>query len=235
MAALQNTLQGHLGADDYDAGGFVEGLISASANGGPASLATLVHRLNTVETNLDTLTGSLSHRFSLKLNELQAANAIISGGGVGPNDTNVRDSENSITRLQFQINTLRASLGSLHEDLTATDGTVGDPATANSLDQFHRAHAIQKRLAAVEQTLSKTQALFESQPATFTVMEFKAALGDLRSLLATQIAETPENESLRDIIQGLLDLAPLFHGFVHFEPVYHDFVSALEKLIGVPT
>lgn len=226
----QELLDQFTNVEDFEINDYVDQIISNLTINGVTGSS--LHKLNSLINILDSFVIQLSNQFTIRFNELMESNSIISYSTENDNGND------GITRLQFQTRTLKSSMMSLSEDIESTSeeleklsSNVNNPIMIN----FQSLNDIKLKINQILDVFNELKSIFGSSSddiKTFTLEEFKNSINDLKSLLLTQLDENPNNDKLLKIINGLIDLNPIFDGFVHFKPFYNDFITTLESKLN---
>lgn len=223
----QELLDQFTNVEDFEINDYVDQIISNLLvnNDNSSSLG----KLNSLINILDSFTLQLSNQFTLKFNELMESNSIVSYSN------EKEDEYDGITRLQFQTSTLKSSMTSLLEDVNSTslelkNLTLNDD-NNKIMANFQSLHEIKLKIIQILDVFNELKSIFGSSSSdikSFTLDEFKIAINELKGLLLIQLDENPKNDKLLNIINGLIDLKPIFNNFVHFQPFYNGFITSLE-------
>lgn len=200
--------------EDFSSPAYVDALFLSLAPSNPytaKSLNTMSSKLLDLVTHLDYYSNELSSDLSKHLAKLQNASSQLS------------QSDDDTTRLQYYVNSLHNAVQSLHSDISLV--FVEDP-TPPVLEDLVLLRLVRQNLLLVLTLVERANLLVAED--TITVDVFQRALDELYDSLKER--HDTNDPQLEQSIAGFVELLPLFNNVLNFYPVYKKFTNKLEKL-----
>lgn len=224
------------------------------------SLKVLNQRLNSLSFRYNEYTNELSNQFDRTYSKLLKSSIEVvsysNTGNINSNDFVDNDDPHSVTRLQYQLSTLKTSMYSLLEDLQVTKESINsiNPEIDNlPVSKLKELTEIQERIKNVDAAFELLKSLVASSDAVnsqdlnnvkdklnnkITIAEFGNSLNIIKQSIQEQIekemqsikisSKVTKNDKLVKIIDSMIDMQPLFKSFVHFQVPYSSFVDFLK-------
>lgn len=214
---------------DFDPASYVDALVLSMAQKDPYSKKSLLeinNKCSNLVAHLDYYTGQLSREVIEKTETLKkSSSALVS------HDTN--DSYDQISRLQYYINSVSNAVIALKADVEVVNTQL-----ESASDTDHEKIQSLIKLKECRSNLLLVLSIFEKidvvtrdradQVSTITVTDFAKALSLLQDTITAQLSNpVTRTESLKQNMEDLIQLLPVFHNMHRFYPIYKDFVGKL--------
>lgn len=225
---------------DFNPTSYVDALFLSMVNNGASSLPNNTYtRENLVNignkslslvTHLDYYTNELSQELSGQLSALKtASNYVVS---VSEEADLQKTEESNITRLQYYVNALGNAVDSLNSDLAKLDQKqplLSENGASRPIQNLVQFRTVKARLQGVLGLFQKLEVALESPSSdSITVGEFQTQINELYDTVKTGLANNPSDTKVKETIDDLVALLPVFKGLSQFYPVYKKFVGRLE-------
>lgn len=208
---------------DFDPASYVDALVLSMALSSPYSKKNLMevnNKCSNLVAHLDYYTGQLSQEVLDRTETLKKASSALVG-------SDQPDTHDQISRLQYYVNLVSNAVVALRADVEVVNtqlksGSAGDQ---EMIQQLVKLKESRTNLLLVLLVFEKIEVVTGSQAAV-SVADFAKALTLLQDTIAGQLANPhTRTESLRQNIDDLAALLPVFHSMHRFYPLYKDFVG----------
>lgn len=215
--------------EDFDPASYVDALVLSMAQKDPYSKKSLLeinNKCSNLVAHMDYYTGQLSREVIDRTETLKKLTSALVAADSGA-------SFDQISRLQYYIHSVSNAVIALKADIEVVNNQLGtvEAADQEKIQQLIMLTQCRGNLLQVLSIFEKLDVITRdraNQVSTFTINDFSKSVSILQDTILMQLLNpSTRTESLKQNIEDLILLLPVFQNMHRFHPIYKDFVQTL--------